>query len=244
MRSIPARPSRLALALTSLTLIAALSGCHHPTKTCQPVGPVGPVVPSLGALSNFVVLAGTSVTASGASTMIGDVGVSPGATITIPVGQPTGGTSHANDAAAANAQLAATALYDALVALTPTADLTGQNLGSRTLTPGVYHFGVTAPMSGVCTLDGQGDPNAKFVFQVVTTLDVAGSASVALINGAQAKNVFWQVGSTATIGGVAVFKGTIIALTSITMGTASSLSGRAIGRTGTVTLNVTAVALP
>ena len=122
------------------------------------------------------------------------------------------GTLHAGDAVALQAQSDLTAAYNALAGAACTATLTGQDLGGRTLTPGVYCFAASAPLNGVLTLDAQGNPNAVFIFQIGSTLLAAINSSVTVINGAQHANVFWQVGSSATLAAGVAFKGNIIAL--------------------------------
>ena len=157
--------------------------------------------PSLGTAANFAVLAGSTVTNTGPTALIGDLGVSPGTAITgFPPGSRDRGTIHAGDAVAAQAEVDLTTAYNVLAGEAVDQDLTGQDLGGHTLTPGVYHFSSSAQLTGTLTLDAQGDPNAVFVFQIGSTLTTASNSSVVLINGADACNVFWQVGSSATLG--------------------------------------------
>jgi hypothetical protein len=241
--------ARLAAILAVVALIAALCGCHSPTKVCiVPGAPAGsgPVVSPLGAASTFVILAGSTVTNTGATTtIVGDVGVSPGSAITgLPAGQPTGGSTHAADAAAASAQTALTTTYNDLAGRARNATMTGVNLGGRTFRTGVFFWSSSAQLTGAVTLDAQGDPNAVFIFQIGSTLTTASSSSVVLIGGADAKNVFWQIGSSATLGTATAFRGNIVALASITLNNGATLSGRALARNGGVTLDANAVALP
>ena len=120
--------------------------------------------------------------------------------------------------------------------LAPTQNLTGQNLGGLTLTPGVYSFSSSAQLTGTLTLDAQGDPNALFVFQIGSTLTTASNSSVVFINGGQGNNTFWQVGSSATLGTGTAFTGNILALASITLTTGANIRcGRALARNGAVT---------
>jgi ice-binding like protein len=241
--------ARLAAALPVAALIAALCSCHSPTKVClvsgAPVGG-GPPVSPLGAASTFVILAGSTVTNTGATTtIVGNVGVSPGSAITgIPVGQPTGGSVHSNDGPAAAAQAALTTSYNDLAGRARNATMTGINLGGRTFRTGVFFWSTSAQLTGAMTLDAQGDANAVFIFQIGSTLTTASNASVTLINGADAKNVFWQVGSSATLGTGTTFKGNIEAQASITLNSGVNLQGRALARTAAVTLDTDAVALP
>jgi ice-binding like protein len=200
---------------------------------------------SLGSAESFAILAGSTVTNTGATSILGSVGVSPGSGITgIPVGQPTGGTIHDNDPVAAQAQSDLTVAYNALAAMACGTDLTGQDLGGKTLAPGVYCFNTSAGLTGTLTLDGNGDANAVFVFQIGSTLTTATSAAVTLIGVAQATNVYWQVGSSATLGTDSAFKGNIVALSSVTLTTGAALNGRALARTGAVTMDTNSVGDP
>ncbi|MDR3637282.1 MAG: ice-binding family protein, partial [Isosphaeraceae bacterium] len=203
-------------------------------------------VVSLGAAQTFAVLGATTVTNTGLTTIVGDLGVSPGTAVTgFPPGIVTGGTIHSNDPIATQAEADAATAYGVLAGETPTTDLTGQDLGGLTLAPGVYHFATSAALSGILTLDAQGNPNARFDFQIGTTLTTAIGSAVHLINGAQANNVFFQVGSSATLGVDTAFEGNILALTSITLTTgASMLDGRALALNGAVTLDTNSLAAP
>jgi len=189
----------------------------------------------------FVVLGGQSVTNTGPSVLNGDLGVSPGTSITGFGPGVVNGVTHVNDGVASQAQADLTTAYNAAasepVAAGSANDLTGQNLGSRTLTPGAYGYSSSAQLTGTLTLDAQGNPNAQFVFKIGSTLTTASASSVALINGASACNVFWQVGSSATIGTTTAFQGNLMALTSITLNTGASVIGRALARNGDVTLD-------
>lgn len=239
----------LAAFLSIAALAAALSGCHSPTKSCvvAGAGPGGGPTPSaLGTASTFVILGGSTVTNTGATTVIvGDVGVSPGTAITgIPTGQPTGGTIHANDATAATAQTDLTVAYNDLAGRAANTTMTGLNMGGRTFRPGVYVWSTSAQLTGTVTLDAQNDPNAVFIFQIGSTLTTASNAAVLLINGADANNVYFQVGSSATLGTGTVFRGNIVALSSITLNSGAALTGRALARNGAVTLDTNAVVLP
>jgi hypothetical protein len=137
-----------------------------------------------------------------------------------------------------------TIAYNALLGTACTTSMTGQDLGGLTLTPGVYCFASAAQLTGTLTLDALGNPTAAFVFQVGSTLTTATAAAVVLINGASANNVFWQVGSSATIGATTAFAGNVIALASITFAQGASLTGRALARTAAVTMDTNSVALP
>ena len=189
----------------------------------------------LGSAANFAVLAGSTVTVTGSSAFIGDVGVSPGTVIAGTF--TTTGTVHSADAVSAQAQADLATGYNALAAMSPFIDLTGTDLGTLVLTPGVYHFNTSAQLTGTLTLDTLGDPHALFVFQIGSTLTTSVGSSVVVLGGPD-DNIFWQVGSSATIGVGTAFVGNIVALTSITLETGATLtSGRALARNGAVTLD-------
>ncbi|MBC8135516.1 MAG: DUF3494 domain-containing protein [Fibrella sp.] len=198
---------------------------------------------TLGQAFSFGVLAGSTVTNTGPSVIFGNVGVSPGTEIGgFPPGTIIGGTTHSNDALAQQAQIDLGTAYDVIAGETPDLDLTGQDLGGLTLQTGVYNFDTSAQLTGVLTLDAQGDPNARFDFQIGSTLTTASLSSVTVINGGSANNVFFQVGSSATLGTGTAFTGNILALTSITLTTGASISeGRALARNGAVTLDTNIV---
>ncbi|HKQ59578.1 MAG TPA: ice-binding family protein [Candidatus Eisenbacteria bacterium] len=196
---------------------------------------------SLGSAGSFAILAGTTVANTGTTIVVGSIGVSPGSGITGLAGQPISGSVHDNDATAAQAQTDLTAAYNSLAGMACGTDLSGQNLGGMTLTPGVYCFTAAAAQTGILTLDGQGNPNAVFVFQIGGTLTTAMNAFVNTANSLQNTNVYWQVGSSATLGAGTVFRGNIIALTDITLNTAATVDGRALARNGAVTMASTFV---
>ncbi len=204
---------------------------------------------NLGTASGFAVLAASTVTSTGTTIVNGDLGVSPGTAIT---GSPTvHGTIHINDDVAQQAQIALAAAYTD-TATRPANILYGDafDLGGLTLPPGVYR-GSSSLFLGLgktLTLDAGTDPNPVWIFQATGSTLITGSDStVALINGAQANNVFWQVGSSATLGTDTDFAGNILASVSITLNTGASLSGRALALNGAVTLDnnvITAVPEP
>lgn len=202
--------------------------------------------PPLGTTATYAVLAGTTVTNTGPTTVNGDLGVSPGTAVTgFGTGQGTVmGTIHAGDAPAAQAQIDLATAYANLVGQSCGTDLSGQDLGGRTLAPGVTCFGTSAQLTGTLTLDGQGDPNAVFVVKIGSMLTTASNAMVILINGAKSSNVFFQVGSSATLGTGTKFVGNILAFTSITLTAGATLNGRALARNGAMTLDTNQVSIP
>lgn len=197
---------------------------------------------SLGNADSFAILAYSGITIGGStntSTITGDIGSYPTATITGLGNAILNGISQ-SAAVSQAAQTSLTAAYTA-ASQTPSTNLPAADnqLGSQTLTPGVYDFGgaSTANIIGTLTLDGRGDPNAVFIFKASSTLVTAASSVVTLINSAQPCNVFWQVGSSATLGAASTFKGNILASVSATLGTTANVEGRVLASTGAVTLD-------
>lgn len=196
----------------------------------------------LGSAASFGVLAGSAITSVGPTVITGDLGIHPnnassvtGFSFSTPPGPGiVNGATHFANAVALQAQNDATTAYNTLAALPCTATIPG-DLGGMTLTPGVYCSNSTMGLTGAVTLNGQGDPAARFVFKVGSALTTASGASVNLVNGAQSCNVFWQVGSSATLGTGTNFLGTVIAFTSVTITTGTSVNGRTIARNGAVT---------
>ncbi len=222
------RPAALLLALPLLSPTAARAATS----------------PALGTAGTFAVLAGTTVTNTGPTTLIGDLGVSPGTAATgFPPGLVTGMIHTGTDAVAVQAQKDATAAYTTAAGQPCDVTLTGQDLGGKTLTPGVYCFASSAQLTGQLILDGQGNPSSVFIFQIGSTLTTASTASVVLINGAQpcSSNIFWQVGSSATLGTRTSFTGNILALASITLNTGTVTNGGLYAQTGAVTLDTNTV---
>ena len=202
-----------------------------------------PATVALGSASTFAELSGSGVTSTGATIINGDLGVSPGTGLT---GAPTvNGATHLADSVAAQAQLDLTTAYNDAAGRTLAAVTVAGNLGGQTLTPGLYKSGTSLEISsGDLTLDGQGDANAVFIFQMGSTLVTTSARQVILTNGAQAANIFWQVGSSATLGTTSVFKGNILALASISFMTGATLDGRALAQTGGVTFDGNTVTMP
>ena len=194
------------------------------------------VTVGLGTASSYAVLAGTTVTNTGPSTVAGDLGLSPGTAVTgFPPGVVSGGAIHAADAAAGSAQADLTSAFNDAAGRASTGAITA-DLAGQTLVPGVYTGGALA-LNGTLTLDGQGDAGAVFVFQAASSLITGSASRVTLVNGAAACNVFWQVTSSATIGTSSVFVGTVLALTSISAQTNASIDGRLLARNGQVSLD-------
>ncbi len=206
-------------------------------------GPAQAQVPSLGAAQTFSVLGSSTVTNTGASILIGDLGVNPGSAITgFPPGSVTGTIYTGADATAIAAHAAVVTTYSVITGMAVDTDLTGQDLGGLTLTPGVYHFNTSAQLTGNLTLDPLGDPNAAFYFQIGSTLTTAEFSSLSVVGGLQLPNLFWQVGSSATLGVGSAFGGNILALTSITITTGAGISnGRALAINGAVTLDTNSI---
>jgi Ice-binding-like len=225
----------LAGGITAATVI--LGGvAGPPTASAQSQPQVG-----LGTATSFAVLASTTVTNTGPSVISGDLGVSPDTAVTgFPPGIVINGTQHAGDAVAAQAQSDLVIAYNDAAGRTP--DVTvSSDLGGQTLAPGVYNSASSLGLTGTVTLDAQGDPDAVFIFQAGSTLTTASSSTVALIGGAQACNVFWQVGSSATLGTNTTFVGSILALTSASVQTGATVAGRVLARNGQVSLDTNTV---
>ncbi|MEU4605549.1 ice-binding family protein [Kribbella sp. NPDC023972] len=231
--------SRLVPTLILACLMTVLIGVVGP-----PTASAATLAPSLGTAADFAVLAGSTITNTGPTTINGDLGLSPGTAVTgFPPGQ-VNGTVHVADAVALQAKNDLAAAYDDAAAR-PTTATVGVELGGTTKTPGVYEspagtFGIT----GTLTLDAQGDPNAVFIFKAASTLITASASSVTLVNGAQASNVFWKVGSSATLGTYSTLRGTIMALASITVTTGVTVDGRTLARTAAVTLDSDTITRP
>ena len=230
----------MARAVLALAAVAAFPlACVQPQEESVGVSEEAlQAAPSLGTAQSFAVLAGSAVTNIGATTLVGSLGVDPGLAISgFPPGLVTGGTVHAGDATALQAESDVTTAYNVLASDACNSDLSGMDLGGLTLTPGVYCFSSSAQLTGKLTLDAQGSPDAVFIFQIGSALTTGSSASVAVIGGGQNCNVFWQVGSSATLGTGTVFTGSVLALTSITLDTGASIAGRALARNGAVTMD-------
>lgn len=200
---------------------------------------------NLGSAANFAILAGSTVTNTGATSVAGNLGVSPGTAIT---GFPPGtmnGALHAGDATAAQAIADLTTAFNDAAGRTLAPITVAGNIGGQTLVPGLYKSTSSlAISSGNLTLDAQGDPNAVFIFQIASTLTTTSGLQVILAGGAQASNIFWQVGTSATLGTTSIFKGNILADQSITLNTGATLEGRAMARIAGVTMGANAITTP
>jgi cell division septation protein DedD len=229
-RSLPVALKRGITICAVLTLVTTALLAGSMLRAATAVG--------LGTAGSYAVLAGETVTNTGDTVVDGDIGVHPGTAVT---GFPPGtanGTIHRGDTAAGRAKDDLTTAYNALVGQECDATLTSPgDLGGQTLTPGVYCASSSIGLTGTLTLDAQGDPDAVFVFRIGSTLTTAPASAVLLTNGADACNVFWQIGSSATLGTTSDFVGNILALTSITLTTGADVDGRVLARNGSVTLD-------
>jgi hypothetical protein len=230
---------RFAASLTVVMLVAMIAA---PSMAMAAQATV-----DLGTTASFAVLGGSIVTNTGSSVVSGDLGIYPGSGVTPHfTGFPPGvvgppGTVHDADAVATQAQTDLVTAYNDAAGRQVTRVLTGTDLGGLTLTPGVYFFSSSAQLTGDLILDAQGDPDAVFIFQIGSTLTTASGSHVHLINGARFCRVFWQVGSSATLGTTTQFVGHIFALTSITANTNATVEGQLLARNGAVTLDTNTI---
>ncbi|RYV49810.1 ice-binding family protein [Pengzhenrongella frigida] len=229
-----AKPLRLAVAsAAAMGLLVAIPGTAQAVATAVP----------LGTADSFVVLGGAAVANTGPSTVNGDLGTFPTTTITGTGSITVNGTNHAGDGVTQQAQNDLTTAYNTAAGQGPTQPIAA-DLAGLTLTPGVYNSATSVGLTGDLTLDAGGDPSAVFVFQAGSTLTTSSGSRVTLTNGAQACNVFWQVGSSATLGTYSDFRGSILALTSITLTTGATVEGRVLARNGAVTLDTNTITRP
>src|ERR1700674_3253589 len=230
--------------VSALLLGAAVALCLMGANLAAAQAPPAQAPIELGSAGTFAVLAGSTVTNTGPSLINGDLGVWPG-TAFVPGTPPAtvNGAIYAGDIPAQHAQASLTIAYnDAAGRSTAPISMAG-DLGGQTLAPGVYKSTSTLAITGDLTLDGNGDPNAVFIFQIGSALTVATHGRVVLSGGAKAANVFWQVGSSATLGTYSAFKGTVMAYASITIATGATLDGRALAQHAAVTLDSNAVTM-
>jgi hypothetical protein len=242
------------------TLAAIFVWTFTTSAPCPP-----PPASGLGAACTFGVLAGSTVTNTGPTIVRGDLGLSPGSAVTgfldtntyVGTGTHTAGPGivtgiiHLTDppppspTSASAAQAALTVAYNDLAGRTAPAPATvAGDLGGLTLAPGIYKSTSTLGITGTLTLDGGGNANAVWIFQIASGLTTLSNSNVNLARGAQARNIFWQVGSSAALGTASTFNGSILALTSITLTTGTTLNGRALARNGAVTLDTNMVNVP
>jgi hypothetical protein len=228
-----ARAGTSLVAVSSIGLLCALTGTAQAAATTVP----------LGTATSFAVLAGSGITNTGPTTIKGNIGTFPTTTVTGPgTITQTGGTNHHGDAVTQQAKSNLVAAYNTAAGESPRTTVTG-NIGNRTLKAGVYKGGSIA-LNGPLTLDAAGNPDAVFVFQAASTLITGSASKVVLLHGAQACHVFWQVGSSATLGTTTTFRGSILALTSITLNTGATVEGRVLARNGAVTLHNNVITVP
>lgn len=237
------KTNRILTSLAIATIVSAtlFTGCKKDEPSNPSVIPIQvtklPTVQLVGA-ADFAVLAGSAIASTGATTINGDLGLSPGSSVG---GFPPGilvGTQQINNAVVILAKLDLIAAYNDAAGRTSTdiVSLAG-NIGGLTLTPGLYKSTSSIEISsGDLTFDAKGDANAVFIIQIASTLTTTPGRKVILSGGASASNIFWQVGTSATFGTTSVFKGTVLALQSITMNTGASIDGRLLARNGSVTM--------
>lgn len=200
---------------------------------------------NLRSAADFAVLAGSTVTNTGPTIVIGDLGVSPGTAVTGFLPGKVVGRQYLGVTTSAKAEADLTVAYNDAAGRTLCPVSVAGNLGGMTLPPGLYKSTSSlAISSGDLTLDAKGNANAVFIFQMASTLTTTVGRQVILKGGAKASNVFWQVGSSATLGTTSVFKGTIMADQAITLNTGATLEGRALARIAAVALDSNAVTRP
>ena len=232
----------LVVVIVAIALVAVVLGAGYILLTPSACSQGGV---ALGSAAGFAVVAGSTVTNTGSTTVTGDLGVSPGSAVT---GFPPGtvvGTIHAADSAAAAAIADLTIAYNDAAGRTLCPVSVAGNIGGQTLTPGLYKSTSGLEISsGDLTLDARGNANAVFIFQIASTLTTTEGRQVILAGGAKASNVFWQVGSSATLGTNSTFFGTIMADQAVSLITGATLQGRAMARIGGVTLDANTVTKP
>ncbi len=231
----------------AIATVVLMAGCKKETTESASPTPTPIVIPiqttvqapvAMAGATNLAILAGSGITNTGATTIAGDMGLSPGTSVG---GFPPGilnGTLHINDAIANQAKLDLTTAYNDAAGRSSIDMVTvSGNIGGLTLTPGLYKSTSTLALSsGDVTFDAKGNANAIFIIQIASALTVTSGRQVILAGGALASNIFWQVGSSATFGTTSSFKGTVMAMQSISFDTGASLTGRALARSGAITM--------
>ena len=233
------RTRRTALVAGTSTGIAAVITIGALIAFGVPAG-AAPTKVGLGTADSFGVLAGSGITNTGPTTITGDIGTFPNTSVTGSASVTLSGTNHAGDSVTQGAKSDLVTAYTTAAGQGPTTAISADPVGT-TLQPGVYNSASEIGLSGVLTLDGGGDPAAVWVFQAGSSLTTASGSTIALVNGAQACHVYWQVGSSATLGTNSTFRGTIMALTSISLQTGARVDGRVLARNGAVTLDTNTI---
>jgi len=232
------KTARVVLTFASTSLLTLVSTFSFALSALLATAAPAMATPILGAAQGFSVLGAATVTNTGTTKLLGDLGVSPGTSITGQASIALNGSIHLNDGIVQTAQNDAFNLYNNLAGKAVTANLSSQDLGGLVLTPGVYFFASSAQLTGHLQLDAQNDPNALFVFLITSALTTASNSSVGIVNGGANNGIYWHIGSSATLGTGSDFAGNILADQSITFNTnASLLCGRAIALHAAVTMD-------
>ena len=233
-----------------LTALVTACSTGNPTPAEPGLGLPSTIVPATASLdlrsaARFAVLAGSTLTNTGPTKIVGNVGISPGSAMT---GFPPGvihGQVYVDDSVARQAKLDLTTAYNDAMGRTLNPIKVAGNIGGRTLYPGLYKSTSSLSVSsGDLTLDARGHPGAVFLFQIASKFTMTTGRSVILSNGAQARNVFWATGSSATFGTGCSFYGNLLAHQSISMATGTVMVGRALARVGAVTLQKNSIVKP
>jgi hypothetical protein len=229
---------RVGVAATSVVAVSTFGLLAGLTGTAQAA-----TAPGLGTAGTFSVLAGSAITNTGPTTVIGDIGSS--GSIDGGITQPPGSNTYGAGTVTTDAETAMSNAMGLAEGASPNTPVVAGKLGDLDLFAGVYNSGSSSlDLTGTLTLDGGGSYDSVFIFQATSSLITAGSSTVRLVNGAQACNVFWQVKSSATLGGSSTFRGTILAQTAITLGNLATVEGRVLAKTAAVSLNANTITRP